>query len=78
MDGLTCLKQLYLHEGGRLVSYIFLTVCNPLSYGWLSGVKFVALLAIGAQVASIFLLSKLLQAMRYLPGELVCIVLVYG
>jgi hypothetical protein len=58
MDGLTCLKQLYLHEGGRLVSYIFSTVCNPLSYGWLSGVKFVALLAIGAQVASIFFAFK--------------------
>jgi hypothetical protein len=48
------LKYTYLHAGGRFVSNFFITVGNPLSYGWLSGVKAFALLAIGGQIASIF------------------------
>jgi hypothetical protein len=54
VGAMASLKYSYLHSGGRFVSYLFSTVGNPLSYGWVGGVKAGALLAIGAQITSIF------------------------
>jgi hypothetical protein len=47
-------QHYYLHSGGRFTSHLLSLAANPLSYGWLGGVKVVALLAIGGQLASIY------------------------
>jgi hypothetical protein len=47
-------QHYYLHSGGRFCSYLLSLAANPLSYGWVGGVKVVALLAIAGQVASVF------------------------
>ncbi|ALW85501.1 hypothetical protein AUC43_10600 [Hymenobacter sedentarius] len=51
---------------GRFTSTIFMTVLNPVSYGWLGGVKLVAAVLFVAQWASIahFLRALLLTALR--------------
>jgi hypothetical protein len=51
---LAAFQHLYLHAGGRFSSHLLSLVGNPLSYGWVGGMGLAALLAIGAQVASIF------------------------
>ncbi len=51
---LASFKHYYLHSGGRFSSHVLSLVGNPLSYGWLGGVKAAALLAIVGQVASVF------------------------
>lgn len=51
---LTAFQHYYLHSGGRFSSHLLSLAANPLSYGWVGGVKLAALLAMGGQVASIF------------------------
>lgn len=47
-------EHYYLHSGGRFSAHLLSLAGNPLSYGWVGGVKVAALLAIAGQVASIF------------------------
>lgn len=47
-------QHYYLHSGGRFSSHLLSLAANPLSYGWVGGVKIAALLAIAGQVASIY------------------------
>jgi hypothetical protein len=47
-------QHYYLHSGGRFSSHLLSLAANPLSYGWVGGVKLTALLAIAGQLASIY------------------------
>ena len=53
LGAVASLQYLYQHSGGRFISNICFTLLNPLSYGWLGGVKVFALLAIGLQIGSV-------------------------
>lgn len=61
-------SYLYHHAGGRFISNIFFTSGNPLSYGWLGGVKLVALLAIGGHLGSIYLAIRAFTSQRIPRG----------
>ena len=58
------ISQLYNHSGGRFISNLFFTIGNPLSYGWLDGVKLFALCAIAGHLASIYLAVRTFTSRR--------------
>lgn len=62
------ISYLYHHIGGRFISNLFFTIGNPLSYGWLGGVKLFALLAIVGHLASIYLAIRTFTG-RKMPRE---------
>lgn len=54
---------------GRFTTTFVMTVLNPVTYGWLAGVKVAAAAFLLAQWAS---LAHLLRALRHLPGPFRC------
>ena len=46
-------KWFYLYQSGRFTSTVFMTVLNPVTYGWLGGVKLVVAVIFALQWASI-------------------------
>ncbi|MBF9220067.1 hypothetical protein [Hymenobacter ruricola] len=51
-------KWFYLTWSGRFTSTFFMTVLNPVTYGWLEGVRLVSLLVFGMQWASLAFLLR--------------------
>jgi hypothetical protein len=66
---LAAFQHYYLHSGGRFSSHFLSLAANPLSYGWVGGVKMAALLAIAGQVASIFFALQTLTKRALAPWQ---------
>jgi hypothetical protein len=66
---LAAFKHYYLHSGGRFTSHLLSLAGNPLSYGWVGGIKLTALLAMGGQLASIFFALRTFTNRALAPGQ---------
>jgi hypothetical protein len=66
---LASFQHYYLHSGGRFSSYLLSLLGNPLSYGWVGGVKPISFLVMVGQVASIFFALQTFTKRALSPGQ---------
>ena len=62
-------KWFYLYQSGRFTSTVFMTALNPVTYGWLEGVKIVAAVIFVLQWASI---AFFLRTLFHLALRMTC------